>query len=138
MDLSSVLFFSLAPAVICRADLHCQVYLLCMLTADWSWKGNVPYFMNIMWQRGEGEQRRENQSLWWALNSLRGWVIWLYLINKNKVISNHYYLLLIIIIIIIMINNLSVKLDMQGVDSIKSIWCDSSTNVVSGDNGLKL
>ena len=35
-----------------------------MLTADWRLRGNVPYFMNVMIQRGEVE----NWSFWWVLN----------------------------------------------------------------------
>ena len=30
-----------------------------MLTAEWSWKGNVLYFMNVTLQRGEREPEPE-------------------------------------------------------------------------------
>ena len=32
-----------------------------MLAADWSWSGNVLYFMSIASQRGEGKQNREKR-----------------------------------------------------------------------------
>lgn len=34
-----------------------------MLTAAWSWKGNVDYLMNITLKRGGGETRENKKSL---------------------------------------------------------------------------
>lgn len=57
MDFSSLLFLNLSAAAIARgADLDCQVFMYLMLT------GGEFYFVNV--QRGEGEKKRENQSLW--------------------------------------------------------------------------
>ena len=48
-----VLFITVAAAVMLSGCL-CRV----MLTADWSWRGNVLYFMNVTLRRGDGEKKR--------------------------------------------------------------------------------
>lgn len=35
-----------------------------MLTANWSWRGNVLNLLNIVVQRGVGEKNTDNWSLW--------------------------------------------------------------------------
>ena len=46
-----------------------------MLTVDWSWRGNVLYFMNVMKQRGDGKKvEREPESLLSA--TVRNLAVW--------------------------------------------------------------
>ena len=42
-----------------------------MSAADWSWRRNVLYFMNVTLQRGEWGKMREKRNLWWVLNLVR-------------------------------------------------------------------
>ena len=59
VTVSSLLFIDLTAAVIPGGVLHCRVLICC--NADWSWRGNVLYFMNVMLQGREGKEK--NQSL---------------------------------------------------------------------------
>lgn len=42
----------------------------CTVTLTADWKGSELYFMDV--QRGEGEEKREQQSLWRVLSSVKG------------------------------------------------------------------
>ena len=89
LDSSPLLFINLTAAAILAEEetptteeITSIVGRLCtvMLTAEWSWRENALYYMNITLQRGEVKNRNENQrrintktrlsSVWWKFASL--------------------------------------------------------------------
>lgn len=64
----------------------CSVWCSCtvMLTADWSRRGNAPYFINITSRREEGK-RRERTRVKFSL-------VWLYLLITNQRNRHKLYL----------------------------------------------
>ena len=56
VDLSSLLLISSDPELTSTVGWFCSV----MLTADWNWRGNGLYFMNVTLQRGDREPEPES------------------------------------------------------------------------------